>query len=619
MKRIRQILPLLATAAFVAAAGVAPHLWFSESSGAISYFKSAYDEEFYGQGAVDATLAGEFRSRVVSGVMMRALHALTGANLELTLIASDFVWPFLCALAAGFLASALTRRTSTRILLTLLFLFGQEALSLGCTVVWSSGYLASLRGLFPPWGPTMIPDYTTSYLSLYRGPEPQISWTIEFACLGLLVRRFSFDRNDPGLSHWAALLALDLCLGFSYVFCAVPVILLQWLLAGGALVRGQARRCAGLAGSALLASLVLVAQGMPAQGAANAGVSVVFHSRLPVLTPSVVASAAFVVLLVLQYRRKILRSDQVFLSLAAGSIPMLLMNQQLLTGLMISTRDWERYSNYPLLILGFAGGVLLRPSNTKMIPHVVRTWAPALFALILAVGVGRAQKSAVDQWRPLNELVMAQQDALRNATRLSESSSLVLEDPGSAPLLQVKAGRPLRFVLFYNDLFRSPIANMPEYGGPPSGRQAHQKRLFEYFSRNGKSWEEVDQILRAEAQGRGGFYLAFLFSIMDHWYPASENRLVRQEEILRQIAPIVGAYKEYLETDEDGLKEVTVLLTTTPPERLGENPRWANEYLASGRARTNSLVRVYAYRQTKKVAPYLDRRELTHPNLLNSK
>src|SRR5271157_4465285 len=103
--RFRDLLPLVAAALLVAAAGAAPHLWFSASSGEISYFKYAYDEEFYGRIALEGRLVEVPLYRIGSSILMRALHGLTGNNLEVTLIVSDFVWPFLCALAAAYLAS----------------------------------------------------------------------------------------------------------------------------------------------------------------------------------------------------------------------------------------------------------------------------------------------------------------------------------------------------------------------------------------------------------------------------------------------------------------------------------------------------------------------------------
>jgi hypothetical protein len=99
---------------------------------------------------------------------------------------------------------------------------------------------------------------------------------------------------------------------------------------------------------------------------------------------------------------------------------------------------------------------------------------------------------------------------------------------------------------------------MAEHGGIPAGRQTHQERLFEYFARQGRTSQEVGDILRREAQGRGGFYLGFLFSFRDYWYPATDNRLVRQDEILRQIGLIVGQYREYRQAPDERWAEATL-------------------------------------------------------------
>lgn len=582
---------MFAAAFLIASIGVMPHLWLSQSSHEISYFKYAYDEEFYGGAALDAHRAKELH-RIASGVLLRGLHAVGGGNLQATLIVSDFVWPFLSTLAAGYLASAITRRATFRLLLILLLLFTQEFFSMGCSAVWTSAWnLARLRGLLPPWGAMLVPDYSSSYFSLYRTPEPQISWIFEFTCLGLLVRHFCDDQRNPKPRHWGALLILDLCLSVSLVFCALPVLALQLLLAGRALLDRREKHFAAVGGLALLAMAALLAPGN------NAGMALIFESRLPILSPAVVASAVTVALIMARHGSEALRSRRMYLSLALATIPSLLMNQQLVTGRMISTRDWERYANYPLLVMGIALSSL-GPTAMGMVPNRLKSLSPLLGVAALTVLLGRGQKISFDQWRTANELVMAQLAAIRSFPSGAEPLRLVLEDVGAAPLLQVKTDRPIHFVMVYDELFGNPISTMPKAGGSPAGRQEHQERLFEHFARSGKSAEDVAQILRGEATQRGGFYLGFLFSFLDYWYPASDNRRVRQDEIVSQIGPIVNLYEQYELTPHDRWRETTFFLTTTPPEKLKPNKHWTNSLWASGHSGTNSALTVYAYRQT---------------------
>jgi len=114
--------------------------------------------------------------------------------------------------------------------------------------------------------------------------------------------------------------------------------------------RGEARLVALLASigaaSALLGILAFHA-GTTAQGYS-------FSSRLPVVTPATVVAAVGLVTLLARSGRQGDRGELLPVAAACFASVLFLTNQQLVSGRMISTRDWERSVDYPLVFLGAA-------------------------------------------------------------------------------------------------------------------------------------------------------------------------------------------------------------------------------------------------------------------------
>src|SRR5207253_2694042 len=115
-----------------------------------------------------------------------------------TLAIADAIFPALAALSAFALATVVARSTPSRLLIALLLLFGQELFSLGSSTVtrllpeWLS--LSRVRLALAASHPGLVPDYYTSYFSLFRTPEPQVSLCLVFLHLVGIVA-FVSDRG----------------------------------------------------------------------------------------------------------------------------------------------------------------------------------------------------------------------------------------------------------------------------------------------------------------------------------------------------------------------------------------------------------------------------------------
>jgi hypothetical protein len=239
---------------------------------------------------------------------------------------------------------------------------------------------------------------------------------------------------------------------------------------------------------------------------------------------------------------------------------------------MVSARSWEQYVNYSLLLLGFllwisdgSGRALQAPDRRA------RVLATSLLALITIVLVA-AQVRVFHLFRDVNLKTLAMKQALEGISELDpRRTKLVLEEPELAPLLEFRMKGRLRSLIDYTDISRR-IAPLAERDGNWGLRSPFKERLFEYFARIGHSPAEVQRILSEEAARRSGFFSAFLFSLMDQWYPLTDDRKVREQEIRAILPEIVRGYTGYLATDHEAWDEPAVLLTTHasafPDERL---------------------------------------------------
>lgn len=582
-----------------------PHLRFGPVAGDLRYFHSAYDEAFYVNSASKVLAVP---NRLLSAALLRAMYQATGESYDRTLILADVLFGALSMLCAMYVASGLTHSASGRCLITLLLLFGQELFSLGSSAIWfelgDPWNLSYWRHLLPPLSESIVPDYYTSYFNLFRTPEPQVGWSLFFLELGFLVRHArSKGPVRRSRIYWLVTITVSILLAYCYIFLSAAMVLLKlaysliafrkqgWSLAAGVIISGALTL-------SLIALSVVVAPGTTSAS--------LFRSRLPIITPSVIAGATGVVAVaVLSWRRRWRASLPLSLNGWLGALlmglPVLLMNQQVITGVMVSTRDWERNVNYPLLLCGF---FVLATSDQAWRRALPSSWpsktAPiAAFTavLLLAMLLIRGQGNVYLNWLPLNEFLVSAERAVTKATEstAAERRLAIIDPPGAEPQLALRSEARLRFLLDYRRVYVQPIPAIaaPEYEGSPA-RLFHRRSLFEFCARTGMSPEDLAIVLRQEAEARSGWYLGFLFSFADYWYPFTDNRGVRQKEILKRIDGIVTAYRESLLSPPAYWKRSAIRISGKPPEKLTANPIWRNRLLSRATAGSTS---VFVYEQ----------------------
>jgi hypothetical protein len=604
----------LALATIVATLGVLPHLWFGMAAGELGWFKSAYDEDTYAR----LLLSGQIRvDRGVSFVALNALYILSGGRLDAAMILADAIFPFLAALAAFTLATRLVEGARARVFVVLLLLFGQESLSFGCGAVTSADApwsLAALRAAAAERYPGLIPDYYTSYFSLFRTPEPQVTLVLLFLHLTSLVdllRRAGGQGAGRALAYLAVSHAV---LPWSYAFVAAPLVALEAGLALLLLVGPRRREGLRLAAAILPYAAVWGLRALAAAwtpGTFPSATRHVFRSSAPILTPSI----AYGCLLLVGYAATTLFARRASRSLSGAALlapvcfalPALLLNQQMASGFMLSTRDFERYGVYPFLVVG--GAVL----STRLAGPAAGRWArpliPLLTLVVLAVVV-LGQFRVIGAFREANEASLSMARAARAAGD-GPPSRILIEEAAMAPLLATRlfnfrgadGSRPVTFVVDYTDISR---LMLPRFGSSVPLERAsaefHEGRVFERFARLGFSPAAVRAVLEkegAEIETGRTFFLHFLFPLSEVWYPLTDGRMTRKQAVLEALDGVVDRYVASLGAPPERWREPVLFITPHEPGVAPTGDRWRLEHLGTGSLESSRGGFVFhAYRQS---------------------
>jgi hypothetical protein len=591
------VIAACSVATFVGLLGLLPHVVFSYQIGEFHYFQGAYDEDSY----VLAWLRDGLRStRALSGFCMSVLYAITHGSLDVTLALADFAFPFLISCAAYFAASQVVTGRAARILATLLLVFANDLLSLGNQTIWMNPRfnLAGFKQVVDLFGANLVPSYETSFLAIFRTPEPQVSFLLLFVILGLLAR-FAQNARSASLAARIALIASVSLLPLCYTFVAMPVAAIAAItLAGFAWSRQKAAAiatAAGLLGMVCVAIVATLWQHGAGQSTESLATGLSYHSRAPIITPAVIASLLSAVAFGAWALKRNCLSPLVVLALSCLALPFVLSNQQVISGIMISARDWERTISYPLLVFGALVALSLAVKSIEL-----RRSRITAIATILALGCGvivlGAQLKAFHMWRPYNIEAISIVRALKSVDpAVLASSRLTFEQAPISQSIQVRMNDTIDVPLTFYKVAMNFIPNMgadAKLADPSS----YETLVFEHWLRTGVGPEKADQILRTEITQRAGTFTNYLFSFRDAWYPASDNRAVRPKELERSVAGIIQRYETYIREKNaiGALAQPSLLISARP---LGSPPAlpWIrNELLGSGEAEG---VKAYVYRQ----------------------
>ena len=572
-------------ALFIAALGLLPHVLFCLNAGGLHYMEGAWDESTY-----------TFYALTHDSVVYRSLgawvfsHAIAALGLDGGLIVMDGLAPFVTAIIAAGIAHRIGFRTRASLFLaSCLLLFALEFLALNSLIMAGplTQLLPSASLFYPDWIRRFIPGVYENFFNLFKSPEPQITFIVQFAAFYLLL------RHAQSLRVRYALLLVLLALSFPYIYISTGISLVLCMgLYAMALVLMRQHGGWQMLVCALLAAGYYACGFLGSPPLDPAG-GFVFASRLPLFSISMMWAVALVWLYTKHwgqnlYTRAWLREcpAPVLLALVCCAVPCIALNQQLLTGRMVQGRAWEGYGNFGFIALAL---LILWPLVEVHVGPRMPHWLKrrqAYAATGLAVWLVLAQVANFVKYtrQNMDDLITAQLLVEQKAQHPKGLPHIILEASGEDSQVALRMGdRGQRFIAGAKQTFDHPIVPLSQGDERYMKSQAEQREQgFTYFDRLGVTQDQFAlNITRESVKGMGRTEVAQFFAYMDCWKPLSDSRNMNIPGMQAKIPSIIADYGAFLKDKARRNHFGEVWLVTRKPHAMRDDAPWKETVLAT--------------------------------------
>ena len=547
---------ILFIALFAGFLGLLPHVLYSIDVGTFTGMEYAWDEHTY---ANYALFRDNETHRLFSAALFRLVYFLCGDDFGLTMALADFLFPVLVAVLAGcFVRDCGFTAKTPMFIAVVLMLFPTALLSFSDINFW--GKFLRHVSPFAMTGLTekslgLIPYTTVSFLPLYRSPDPQVSMIVQMA---LILALFGFVRRPEGRLPLLAIAGLCLLLPFIYITQSIGLLV---MLAGYgvlAFLLNRDRRALPVLAVAVVGAVWLLFAFSLKTGDSYA-VSFIYASHVPVFGASVLWALAGGGYMAWQRRADLTSvfsagflQDRQVLALACLFVPVVTLNQQLLTGLMIRPLSWELYANYTFTA---AGILLLWPgfpsAGAAQAPWRVRVAKilPLVLALALVCNQGKSYGRFVERnlvAKATAELIVQMDDNGELTGR-----SILLADPASEAGVRNDLGRSDRALAMlpghFSLLEQQPrIAKAAENGYVLSDMPMKETG-FLLRRLQGETPEEIETLMSGQIrQGLCEPMMQYFFWVRDCWGYLTDFRDLRRDKIKPFLPQLAADYRDFL-------------------------------------------------------------------------
>jgi hypothetical protein len=619
--RLRAAL-VLAAAACVGAAGALPHVLFAFDIGGRVFFEGAWDESFYA-----LVMSGRISNwnDYPARVLESGLLILSGGPGFWSALLSDVIWPFTVALAAGCLALRIVRGWLLLVPLIFALIFASDIFAINSSVIYPSNSTLSsfLKGL-PLEQRRLISDPFVSFLYVYRTPEPQLSLAFFVGYLSVVIGIL----GKPVLRwrDWMLLACASFICVQIYPFFAVASLMLGGL--GGLsliLTRRGAAGCGWLSITAGCALYLLLLVTQTHGGEADA---TRFASSLPMLAPSILYSLVLLPLFAFVFRNR--WRDEAILCFALGCylIPFVTLDQQVVTGTMIQTLNWERYINYSVVVLATAtllGRVDWQACFPRISSAIAALNGRLIFSAALNLKIGaalilaaaalflyRLQLQSYRQYAYYNLVTLAYARSVDSffADNPHSSRRVALDNPSYDAQVIARLGEDRIWFGGYSDLVTSLKVDDMKMRTPETvavRSSLHREWGYEHAARLGLTRTQLEARLSGEIDNQVCWpEMMFYFSFLECAPYVSDFRLFNPSALKRAVPTISDGYQQYLtEKLEPRARMPDALMLSTAPLPEGEvSALWTQKLVGTTRISTrpngfapNLETVVYSYWQ----------------------
>jgi len=574
---------------------------FAIDSGHFNWMQTAYDEPFYINYALTSPLS--FGQLTLSQLPAHLMHALGISDIGTVAIVSEFILSPLAFGAAWVLAGTLTRAAIERACWTFALAFAFQFFSLNSPIIFSPTLAEHLeRTLATQW---LFAADSFPYFQLFRTPEPQTTWILFFLYLAALVR----FATTLDLRLYRLLCLITPLFAFCYIAPAISA----WLLFGMLSVHSilflrLPLKLAFLISYSVTCGLVFAAFWMGNSGAASISI---YDSHLPILRMSIViAFAELVYLAWILGRNNWQTNARLVLASACAIIPLITLNQQILTGKIIAVQQWELYCNYICLVLAF--GLLTtcgRPSFAPKRTFHIFSGGAVFIAMIAFVVAGHFYTYRA--FIGVNLVSVAEARIYRQFSERQAVSAVLLTHFWDEFLFRVRAPDAPAVLGGGAWLMQHPLPPVTAAETPETylARNAGVIAVgFEVLARREFSPEDLRKALRDDlTRGECWPVADYFFSVRDCWDRFSNYRTNPLQRLSRWVDPIIKRYEDYLTAVKAaGAPTLVLVIRKTPIEGARLLGLWAYKPLGEFHTDADGVkITLYAYMQTQAANPDL--------------
>jgi hypothetical protein len=572
---------------------------FSRLFGEFLSMQLAYDEPYYFWQLCREVAEGrlEVSYRLFSKLLGAALLS-AGASYDAMLTVYAVLLPVLAFAGAVFLAASWERRSLGRLAWAVLLVFSFDFLSGSSRIIDyepPAVWLADLVG-----NPALLKPDVLSFFLVHRRPEPQASWIVVFFYWGTLLGAFLKGRRQPYL----AICAATPLLAFIYINVALAALLVfAGLSLCSRVVFGRPVTVPFVL--SMVATLIvfglMYAAGPPSPIAAHA----VFQTHMPMLRPSVGFALAGLVWAGLAMRRGGARPPSVAAAVFFA-VPIVVLNQQLITGLAVMPQNWDVYINYACVVVG--AGLMSGHSLSSFERR--RDWRQFLpVGLLVFFGVIMVQGALRNEadWLRDNVRSVLFRDVLAQAqARIGEVDAVILPHFFDESLFVTRLPKRAAVLGGYDSMLSNPVPAWRDdqsFDDHARAASANFANGFEVLFRSGITPRQLEANMRGELE-TGDCWLAsiYFFAQGDCW-PNQHNYTSTATRRLPSAVPaVVARYRQYLERDAArDLARRKVLLIRNEPLPADGDDLIDNQLVASREIDVaGKPVRAYGYIQRSK-------------------
>jgi hypothetical protein len=438
------------------------------------------------------------------------------------------------------------------------------------------------------------------FFMAYRRPEPQTSWVFLLLYFSVLIR--SFVTSRPRL-YTAVCVATPFLVTLHINVALIGLVAFALLSTVSFVVyrRPVLMRLVGSLAATAGGFMVLFAVTSRSDMAEKS----IIYTHIPLLRPSLLISVIVLVVLAVVVRRSNSApalpehwAAAVFLS-----IPIITLEQQVLTGRAVLAQGWEIYGNYICLVVGVALTVSGRGSTPSLEPsRVVHRSFLVIWAVLMVVLLrGHIRNEKIYRQSNADSVAYARTYA-EAVSKTGSIDGVVLPHLFDESLFVTRVLKSTRVLGGYNGL----ITDWPPVWKAHDNFQIHALNAakhfdlgFEVLARQGMTVSELRASLNEEIRsGIAWPTLMYFFSLQDCWPTFSNYRAPTLARLTSAVDPLVKLYEKYLTHVPSLAVSRRVLLITKQLLPKTETSQFSHQLVATVDTTVGRYkIRVYAYLQ----------------------